>query len=43
VIEIPAPRWTAYYAAYFGIDMPEGTAMEVTDRADTSPIWCSTN
>jgi hypothetical protein len=24
---------------YFGTDMPEGTAMEVTDRAYTSPIW----
>ena len=39
VIEIPTPRWTAYDAKYFGIDMPEGTAMEVTDRAYTSPIW----
>lgn len=39
VIEIPTPRWTAYGAKYFGIDMPEGTAMEVTDRAYTSPIW----
>ncbi len=39
VIEIPTPRWTAYDAKYFDIDMPEGTAMEVTDRAYTSPIW----
>ena len=39
VIEIPTPRWTAYDAKYFGIDMPEGSAMEVTDRAYTSPIW----
>jgi hypothetical protein len=39
VIEIPTPRWTAYDAKYFSIDMPEGTAMEVTDRAYTSPIW----
>jgi hypothetical protein len=39
VIEIPTPRWTAYDAKYFGIEMPEGTAMEVTDRAYTSPIW----
>jgi hypothetical protein len=39
VIEIPTPRWTAYDAKYFHIEMPEGTAMEVTDRAYTSPIW----
>jgi hypothetical protein len=39
VIEIPTPRWTAYDAKFFNIDMPEGTAMEVTDRAYTSPIW----
>jgi len=39
VIEIPTPRWTAYDAKFFGIKMPEGTAMEVTDRAYTSPIW----
>ncbi len=39
VIEIPTPRWTAYDAKYFDIAMPEGTAMEVTDRAYTSPIW----
>jgi len=39
VIEIPTPRWTAYDAKYFQITMPEGTAMQVTDRAYTSPIW----
>ncbi|MFV8817691.1 DUF3604 domain-containing protein [Haliea sp. E17] len=39
VIEIPTPRWTAYDAKYFDIAMPEGTAMEVTDRAYSSPIW----
>jgi Protein of unknown function (DUF3604) len=39
VIEIPTPRWTAYDAKYFDLEMPEGTAMEVTDRAYTSPIW----
>jgi len=39
VIEIPTPRWTAYDAKYFNIEMPKGTAMEVTDRAYTSPIW----
>ena len=39
VIQIPSPRWTAYDAAYFDIEMPEGTAMTVTDRAYSSPIW----
>jgi len=39
VIEIPTPRWTAYDAKFFNIKMPKGTAMEVTDRAYTSPIW----
>jgi len=39
VLEIPKPRWTAYDAKYFDIEMPEGTAMEVQDRAYTSPIW----
>ncbi|NVK40307.1 MAG: DUF3604 domain-containing protein [Oceanospirillaceae bacterium] len=43
VIEIPPPRWTAYDAKFFNIDMPEGTAMTVTDRAYTSPIWYSPN
>jgi len=41
VIEIPTPRWTAYDAKFFNIEMPAGTAMEVTDRAYTSPIWYS--
>ncbi|MEJ2399611.1 MAG: DUF3604 domain-containing protein [Gammaproteobacteria bacterium] len=39
VIESPTPRWTAYDAKFFDIEMPEGTAMQVTDRAYTSPIW----
>jgi hypothetical protein len=39
VLEIPKPRWTAYDANFFGIEMPAGTAMEVIDRAYTSPIW----
>jgi hypothetical protein len=39
VIQIPSPRWTAYDAKFFGVEMPEGTAMTVTDRAYTSPIW----
>ena len=39
VIEIPKPRWTAYDAKFFGIDMPNDVAMTVQDRAYTSPIW----
>ena len=39
VIEIPKPRWTAYDAKFFGIEMPDDIAMTVQDRAYTSPIW----
>jgi hypothetical protein len=39
VLEIPTPRWTAYDAKFFDLEMPEGTVMTVQDRAYTSPIW----
>ena len=39
VIEIPTPRWTAYEALRFGIEMPEGATMTTQERAYTSPIW----
>jgi hypothetical protein len=39
VIEIPKPRWTAYDAKFFSIEMPEEVTMTVQDRAYTSPIW----
>jgi hypothetical protein len=39
VIEIPTPRWTAYEAVRFGIDMPDEIPMTTQERAYTSPIW----
>lgn len=39
VIEIPTPRWTAYDAKIFNIDMPNDMPMKLQERAYTSPIW----
>ena len=39
VIEIPTPRWTAYEAKRFGIEMAEDVPMITQERAYTSPIW----
>jgi len=39
VLEIPTPRWTAYDAKFFDVDMPEDTVMQLQERAYTSPIW----
>jgi len=39
VIEIPTPRWTAFDAKRFDVEMPKEAPMTTTERAYTSPIW----
>lgn len=39
VIEIPTPRWTAYEAQRFGVQMSPDVPMSTQERAYTSPIW----
>jgi hypothetical protein len=40
VLEIPTPRWTAYEAVRYGIEMPSpDVSMTTQERAYTSPIW----
>jgi hypothetical protein len=39
VIEIPTPRWTAYDAVRYGIQMDPKVPMITQERAYTSPIW----
>ncbi len=39
VIEIPTPRWTAYEAMRYQIEMDAEVPMVTTERAYTSPIW----
>jgi hypothetical protein len=39
VLEIPTPRWTAYDAEYFSVDLEEGDSGIHQERAYTSPIW----
>ena len=39
VLEIPTPRWTAYDAKYYGLNVSEEIVMVQHERAYTSPIW----
>ena len=39
VVEIPTPRWTAYDAKRYGLDLPNEVPMTTTERAYSSPIW----
>jgi hypothetical protein len=39
VIEIPTPRWTAYDASRYGVDLDDEVPMSTRERAYTSPIW----
>ena len=39
VLEIPTPRWTAYDAKYYGLDVSDEIEMVHQERAYTSPIW----
>jgi hypothetical protein len=39
VLEIPTPRWTAYEAKRYGLDLPAEVPTVTRERAYTSPIW----
>ena len=39
VLEVPSPRWTAYDAAKFDVEMAPYVKKTTQDRAYSSPIW----
>lgn len=39
VIEIPTPRWPAYDAVKFNLELPNNVPLIAHERAYTSPIW----
>ena len=39
VLEIPTPRWVAYDAYRYDLDIPDHVPMVLQERAYTSPIW----
>ncbi len=39
VLEIPTPRWTAYEAQRYRLQLPDKIPMTTQERAYTSPIW----
>lgn len=39
VLEIPTPRWTAFDAKFYGIQLPPEVPMTLQERAYTSPVW----
>jgi len=38
-LEIPTPRWTAYDARFFNLDLPGEISMWQQERAYSSPVW----
>jgi hypothetical protein len=39
VLEIPTPRWTAFDAKFYRVEMSPEVPMSVQERAYTSPVW----